>query len=193
MNIAASIISLLMTLLPFVLRLLLYINCIIPTKARNGCRLAPECVCVCVWEREREQLSHPATSIHPCVGGMRLNPTFAPSQRERERDGKVDHQKRAPIMTTVSSFSLFICAFFLFWFHPQWFRMKPNFSFLFKWCPGARFEFLLLPVESRKDIESQDFLPSSFLSSFHRLFFFRFNNFLGVGAPIEKNLEPDDQ
>ena len=83
MNIAASIISLLMTLLPFVLRLLLYINCIIPTKARNGCRLAPECVCV--REREREQLSHPATSIHPCVGGMRLNPTFAPSQRERER------------------------------------------------------------------------------------------------------------
>ena len=71
--------------------------------------------------------------------------------------------------------------------------MKPNFSFLFKWCPGARFEFLLLLVESRKDIESQDFLPSSFLSSFHRLFFFRFNNFLGVGAPIEKNLEPDDQ
>ena len=83
MNIAASIISLLMTLLPFVLRLLLYINCIIPTKARNGCRLAPECVCVCVCvrEREREQLSHPATSIHPCVGGMRLNPTFAPSIR----------------------------------------------------------------------------------------------------------------
>ena len=88
MNIAASIISLLMTLLPFVLRLLLYINCIIPTKARNGCRLAPECVCVCVCVCERERAIITPSDEHSSVCGwdeIKSNICAKP-KREREME-----------------------------------------------------------------------------------------------------------